>query len=182
MTERIVGSIGQIYSSAEIILRDVAKGLPFVDEDWVIANTTRAQQRTADQKLILRRSDELVGELQRAELIVIGAPIYNFGVPATLKAWIDMVARAGVTFRYTENGPRGLLKNKRAIVVITSGGTKVGSDIDFASGYLKHVLGFVGVHDVEFIVADELNSRSEEAVSNARQQIDTLVENLRHAA
>ncbi len=86
--------------------------------------------------------------MQAADTLVIGLPIYNFGVPAALKAWVDQVARAGVTFRYTETGPKGLLTGKRAIIAVASGGTEAGSDVDFATGYIRHVLGFIGITDV----------------------------------
>ena len=88
--------------------------------------------------------------------LVIGLPIYNFSVPAAMKAWIDQIARVGVTFNYSENGPVGLMKKKRAIILLASGGTKVGSDIDFASEYMKHILGFIGITDVTIIAADAL--------------------------
>jgi hypothetical protein len=97
-----------------------------------------------------------VAELKAADTLVIGLPIYNFGVPAALKAWVDQVARAGVTFKYSEYGPKGLLEGKRAIVAVASGGTEAGSDIDFATGYIRHVLGFIGITDVEFVTADRL--------------------------
>lgn len=104
----------------------------------------------------LALSDTLVGELKSADTIVIGTPVYNFAVPAALKAWIDLVARARETFQYTEDGPVGLLQGKKAYVIIASGGTKVGSEIDFAGNYLKHVLGFIGITDVTIVAADQL--------------------------
>jgi len=141
-----------------VVLRDLTSPLPQITEDWVGANFTPADERTDAQRNALELSDTLVSELRAADTVLIGLPIYNFGVPASLKAWIDMIARVGETFRYSENGPVGLLKDKRAIVTVSSGGTKVGSDIDFATGYLTHVLGFVGITDVKIVTADTVKS------------------------
>lgn len=154
--------------------RDVSAGLPFVTEDWVGANFTPAENRTNDQRAQLALSDSLVQEVKDADLLVIGLPIYNFGVPATMKAWVDQVARAGLTFRYTENGPVGLLEGKRAIVLVASGGTPVGSDIDFATPYIRHALGFIGIHDVTIIAADGLGKDAETKLAAATNNIQAL--------
>jgi FMN-dependent NADH-azoreductase len=106
-------------------------------------------------------------------VLVIGAPIYNFAPPAALKLWIDQIARARETFRYTETGPVGLLTGKRAVIVTASGGTAVGSEIDFATGYLRHILGFVGVTDVEIIAADRTMA-DDGSVERARSAIAAL--------
>lgn len=134
--------------------RDVAAGLPFVNEDWVNANFTDPADRSKSQRQTLAMSDSLVSELQNAEQLIIGVPVYNFTIPATLKAWIDLVARARETFRYTENGPQGLLKTKKAWLVAASGGVPVGSEMDFATRYMHHVLGFMGINDVAVIDAN----------------------------
>ncbi len=137
--------------------RDLAVDAPdFVNEAWVGANFTDPDARSDVQAAELAASDTLVAELEAADVIVIGAPIYNFNIPAVLKAWIDMVVRARSTFRYGENGPEGLLKDKKAYVVMASGGVTMGSAMDFASPYLRHILGFVGIHDVAFISAAEV--------------------------
>ncbi len=153
---------------------------PTVDEVWIGANFTAPGQRTAEQDAALTLSDTLVRELQDADTILIGAPIYNFGTPAALKAWIDLIARARVTFRYTPDGPEGLLKGKRAIVVVTSGGTPVGSDGDFATDYLKHVLGFLGITDVEIIAADGLAAKGADGLAAAEAHIDALADAAAH--
>ena len=101
-------------------------------------------------------SDTLIAELQAADTIVISSPIYNFGVPASVKAWADLVARAGTTFKYTPDGPVGLLSGKKAVIAIASGGTKVGSQIDFMSNWLALFLGFIGVSDVTIVAADAI--------------------------
>ncbi|MEO9598959.1 NAD(P)H-dependent oxidoreductase [Parasphingorhabdus sp.] len=136
-------------------------------EDWVHANFTDENERTDAQKAELALSDRLVDELIAADTLVIGTPIYNFSVPASLKAWIDMIARARKTFQYTANGPEGLLTGKKAYVLIASGGTEVGSDIDFASGYLRHILGFVGITDVTIVAADQQMMKGETALNEA---------------
>ncbi|WP_371395673.1 FMN-dependent NADH-azoreductase [Fretibacter rubidus] len=154
--------------------RDVAKGLPFVDSAWVDANFTREPKRTEAHKKALELSDSLVDEIADADTLLIGMPIYNFGIPATLKAWVDMTARVGRTFNYTENGPVGKMTGKRAIVVVASGGTKVGSDIDFATPYLTHALGFIGIDDVTFIKADGLGRDAEKTIAAAKAAIAKL--------
>ena len=155
--------IGRIEATANTTMtrRDLAVDAPsLVNEAWVGANFTDPAARSDAQVAELAASDALVAELEAADVIVIGAPIYNFSIPAVLKAWIDMVARAGVTFRYGENGPDGLLQNKRAYVMMASGGVPIGSAMDFASPYLRHLLGFIGIHDVEFISAAEVKEDS----------------------
>ncbi len=143
--------------AAEIIVRDLAADpLPQIDAAWIAANFTDPAERSDEQTARLALSDTLVSELRAADEIVIGVPIYNFGVPAALKAWVDLVARARETFRYGENGPVGLLDGKRATLVLASGGTGFGSEIDFATPWLRHVLGFIGITDVTIIAADRL--------------------------
>jgi len=134
--------------------RDVASGLPFVDEDWINANFTDPEDRSDTQKDILGLSDQLINEVKAADVMVMAVPIYNFGIPAALKAWIDLVARARETFRYTENGPVGLLENKKVYLVMASGGVPLESDVDFASQYLKFFTQFIGITDVTLVNAN----------------------------
>ena len=155
----------------DIVTRDLTEALPFVSENWVSANFTDEAERTGDQKAVLAMSDMLVEELFAADILVIGTPIYNFAIPAALKAWIDMVARARKTFHYTANGPVGLLTGKKAFVLVASGGTEIGSEIDFATGYLRHVLAFMGITDVSFIAADQQMVKGEAALSDALKQV-----------
>ncbi|MBK5910428.1 FMN-dependent NADH-azoreductase [Rhodothalassium salexigens] len=149
-----------------------APALPYVDDAWTAANFTPAEQRTDAQRQALALSDALVAEVQAADRLVIGLPVYNFAPPAPLKSWIDHVARAGVTFRYTENGAEGLLKDKRALLVMASGGTPAGSEIDYASTYLRHMLGFLGITDVTLAAADRVLFEQDEALARARDAID----------
>lgn len=171
----LIAALEERHGSIELARRDLNKGLRFVDEAWINANFTAAEERSAEQRAVLAESDALVAELKAADVLVIGAPIYNFGVPAALKAWIDMVARARLTFRYTENGPRGLLEGKKAYLVVASGGVPVDSAVDFATPYLRHALAFIGIDDVEVIAAEQLNSKAEESIDAARVRIAELV-------
>lgn len=162
------------FPDATVTTRDLAPGLPLIDETWIGANFTPEADRTDEQRATLALSDTLIAEVIAADTLVIGLPIYNFGVPATLKAWVDQVARAGVTFRYTDAGPEGLLAGKRAIVIVASGGTEAGSEIDFATGYIRHVLGFIGITDVSFVTADRLALDMDGTLQSAQNQIDAL--------
>ena len=171
----LIAALEAKHDSIEVTQRDVSLGIPFVNEAWIAANFTPEQDRTPAQLETLALSDELVAELRNADTLVIGVPVYNFSIAATLKAWIDMVARARVTFRYTANGPEGLLKDKKAYLVVATGGVPVGSPVDFATPYLRHALSFIGITDVEIIAADKLNSEAAEAMDKARAQIANLV-------
>lgn len=173
LTAEIVERVGG--GDARVIRRDLAEQPPeFVDEAWIFANFTPEAERSPEQKARLEGSDRLIAELRAADVIVLGVPIYNFGVPAALKAWMDLVARVGVTFRYTESGPEGLLSGKTAYVVHTSGGTQVGSDIDYASDFTRHFLGFLGVTDVHTIAADGLMGDEAAGLDRARTKIAAL--------
>lgn len=157
----------------DVARRDLAvDAAPFVDEAWIGANFTREADRSADQKAALTGSDALVDELEAADILVIATPVYNFSIPAALKAWVDMIARVGRTFHYTENGPVGQLKGKKAYIIAVSGGTKAGSEIDFATPYLRHILSFVGITDVDVIAAD---AQSGDVVQSGLAQIEALL-------
>jgi len=171
LADRLVSRLRATMPAAKTIHRDLADGVPLVDEFWIGANFTDPAERDSAQREALTRSDELVAELKAADTIVIGLPIYNFGVPAAFKAWIDMVARARETFRYTEAGPEGLLTGKRALIVVASGGVPVGSTMDFATPYVRHALAFIGITDVEFIAADKLMANSEASIADAEDRI-----------
>ncbi len=161
VTRRITGEVAAQLKTQypELAFKelDLAQGMPFVNEQWIGANFTSADQRSAEQHVALEQSDALVSELQMADWLIIGSPIYNFSVPAVLKAWVDQVARAKLTFRYTEQGPEGLLKNKKAILVMASGGVPIGSEMDFATPYLQQMMGFLGIQDVQVLDANNFN-------------------------
>jgi FMN-dependent NADH-azoreductase len=177
VADTLIEQLEMREGSVDVTVRDLGVTAPaFVDAAWVEANFTPAEQRSETKRTALAESDALVAELKAADVLVIGVPIYNFGIPAALKAWVDMVARARLTFRYTENGPMGLLRGKRAYLMVASGGTAVCSEIDFATGYLRHVLGFLGIDDVEIVAADRVMPRGEEEVMDAaRHQIRQVI-------
>ena len=181
-TEKSVGRklVDQLVSKLtdtenNIIERDLAKGIPLLTQDMVNAFYTPEDKHTDDQKEQVVTSNLLIKEIEDSEIIVMGIPIYNFSVPASVKAYFDLIARVGITFKYTDKGPVGLFENKKVYVVITSGGTGFMSDADFASGYIKHFLGFIGITDVNFILADQLMMNSEVQIENAEKQIAELV-------
>ncbi|MEO0750937.1 MAG: NAD(P)H-dependent oxidoreductase [Pseudomonadota bacterium] len=160
---------------AQVITRDIGTTpVPQITQDWVGASFTPEDARSTVQKEVLALSDTLVNELIAADTIVIGAPMYNFSIPAALKAWIDQVARPGRTFNYTSDGPLGLLQGKRVIVVAATGGVPMGSDMDFAGPYLKFVLGFLGLTDVTIVAADGANADEAAARAKAQTAIDEL--------
>lgn len=174
LTSRLADRLMAGHPGARVTSRDAAAGLPAINEEWIGANFTPADERSAAQKAQLEFSDELVSELRAADVVLIGLPIYNFGIPAALKAWIDLICRAGETFRYTKAGPEGLLSGKRAIVAVASGGVPVGSPADHATGHLAQVLNFVGITDITFVPATGLAMDPETPVQNAIAQIDAL--------
>jgi len=154
MSRQIVDSL----NASHIVTRDVSKNMDFVDETWVGATFTPPEARSASQSAALAGSDILVDELLRADTIVIGTAMYNFTIPAALKAWVDQICRVGVTFQYGEQGPEGLVSGKKAIIAIATGGVPVGSDYDHASSYLRMVLGFLGITDVTIVDVDSLDT------------------------
>ena len=174
LVDRLLCALG---SDRRVVRRDLAEPIPQIDAAWIAANATPEEERTAAHRQTLALSEALIGELEASDLIVIGLPVYNFGVPAPLKAWIDQVCRARRTFRYTAQGPEGLLEGKRAIVVYASGGTAMGSEIDFASAYLRHVLGFIGIRDITFVDVGRHLSDAK-ARPRAEAEIDQLAADL----
>ena len=140
-----------------IVHRDIGiQPVPFIDAAWADARLTDPATRSQQDADRLALSDTLIAELMAADTIVIGVPIYNFAAPATLKAWMDLVARPRVTFHYTSDGPVGRLTGKKAIVVVASGGVKIGSSADHLTPHLKQFLGFIGITDVEFHAANDI--------------------------
>ena len=148
--------------------------MPAIDTDWFKAVRLVPENPTAEQQALVATSDAYLREVQDADVLVIGLPIYNFTLTAQLKNWLDQIARAGLSFRYTEAGPEGLLKGKRAIFAYTAAGTPFGSDLDFASGYLRHMLGFLGITDVEFVAADGLAFDREAGLARANAALENL--------
>ena len=159
-------------SGATFTERDLsANDIPFVDAARFEANLTPSAERTAEQAELAAIADTLIAELQAADTIVFSIPVYNFGVPAVVKAWADLVARAGTTFAYTESGPKGLLEGKKAYIAAASGGTPVGSNMDFMSNWFTFFLGFLGITDVELVAADGImGAGGEEKISQAKAE------------
>ena len=161
-----------------LVKRDFsAAPVPYFDSAWLQALSTLPGERSLDQAHKVAYSDALIAEVQDADIIVIGAPMYNFTMPAALKSWTDHIARAGVTFRYTATGSQGLLSGKKVYVVLSTGGQHREGVSDFLRPYLRTFLGFVGMKDVEFIVAEGLNmgeTQRAEGLRKARAQIQNL--------
>jgi FMN-dependent NADH-azoreductase len=174
ISDYLVRRLGQ-----PVIERDLVRNPlpPMSPEDLVGVHGSKDDDRPSLQRH-LAISNELIAELQQADALVIGVPMYNFSVPAYLKQWIDYVCRAGVSFRYTEDGPEGLTGVKRAFIVTASGGTPIGSEMDFASRYLEQICRFLGVAEVHHIDAGGSKRTPAVVIDRARQQIDSLLENL----
>ncbi|WP_179401493.1 FMN-dependent NADH-azoreductase [Burkholderia guangdongensis] len=167
LINELTDKLRQSKSNAKVVTRNLqAEPLPHLDDAVLGAFFTPAEQRTPEQQAIAARSEALIAELQAADVIVIGAPMYNFGVSSQLKTYFDWIARAGITFQYTENGPEGLVKGKKVFVVSARGGLYQGTPYDTQTPYLKSFLGFLGMTDVSFIYAEGLNM-GPDAVSTA---------------
>ncbi len=167
----IVDKLVSNNASSEVTDRDVVNSnIPFVDMEFLSAAFAQGEL-TDEQDKALAFSNVLVDELLESDVLVIGAPMYNFTVPAALKAYIDMIARVGRTFHYTPEGPKGLITGTKAIVVISTGGTPIGSPYDFTKGYMQTFLGFLGITDVKFVVADEAGISPEAKNDKALEKI-----------
>jgi FMN-dependent NADH-azoreductase len=156
--DEVVRRLMREHPQATLTVRDLADPIDFIDADWVRANLTDPAERHPQQRAVLADSDRLVEELDAADVVVLTAPVYNFSVPAALKAWIDMICRARLSFRYTENGPQGMLHDRPVYLVMASGGMPFGSRVDFASGYLRHIFAFIGIYDVRMVQAERTGS------------------------
>lgn len=162
LTQQFIANWKAANPADQIQVRDVAANpLPHLDLALLGGWMTPAEQQSDAEKAALARSNELTEELLAADVLVLAAPMYNFAIPSTLKAWLDHVLRAGVTFKYTETGPQGLLTGKRAIVLTARGGIYAGSALDHQEPYLRQALAFIGIHDVQFIHAEGMNMGGE---------------------
>ena len=159
----------------EVIYRDLDDEMVFVSGLTESGMKIDKKDQTENHKKMFDLSDTLVRELKESDIIIISAPIYNYGPPATLKAWSDLAARVGETFRFKPNGRReGLLKNKKAYLVITSGGTKLNSKEDFLTPWLKFILNFFGIENVQTINADQMALDYEKSIKEAEKQIENI--------
>ncbi|OCX66965.1 FMN-dependent NADH-azoreductase [Thioclava sp. SK-1] len=168
LTAKITEQLG-----GDVVVRDTTT-IPLIDGTWIGAAYTPADKRTDEQKELLALSEELIAEIKDADAIVVGMPLYNFGVTGPLKAWIDMICRVGETFQYTEEGPRGLVSPKRVYVAYASGGVPQGSGYDLATAYVTQVFGFIGLTDLTFISAEGVAMGEAEAIAKAEEQIKGL--------
>jgi FMN-dependent NADH-azoreductase len=186
LSDRFVAQWRDNNAAAEVTERDLAvEAVPHLDGEVVAGFMSADADRNAKQLQAVALSEELIGELQVADIIVLGLPMYNFGIPSTLKAWIDHVARAGITFQYTENGPEGLLKGKKAYVIAARGGLYEGSAADTQTPYIKTILGFMGITDVTMVAAEGLNMGDDAkaaSLAKAQGELDQLVSGAAQAA
>lgn len=165
------------HPDGKVTLRDLTGSpLPHLDAERVSAFFAPAAERNAAQQAVIAESDVLINELRQADHIVIGLPMYNFGIPSQLKAWIDQVARAGETFRYTENGPVGLLDNTPVTVLAARGGQYADTGNDHQVPYLRQFLGFIGLSEVRFVFAEGMNmsEHKEQALQRALAEVAEL--------
>jgi FMN-dependent NADH-azoreductase len=178
LADELTAKLQQSHPGATLVKRELlADNLPHLDDATLGAFFTPADQRTAEQAAIDAKSQALIDELQAADIVVIAAPLYNFGISSQLKTYFDWIARAGISFRYTANGPEGLVKGKRVFVVSARGGKYLGTPNDSQTPYLKTFLGFLGMTDVSFIYAEGLNMGPEAAgaaMASARESIAAL--------
>lgn len=158
LTQQFVSQWQAAHPADQVTLRDLALNpVPHLDANLLGGWMKPEAQRNADEQSSLQRSNELTDELLAADVLMLAAPMYNFAIPSTLKAWLDHVLRAGLTFKYTDTGPQGLLTGKKAYVLTARGGIYAGSTADHQEPYLRQVLAFVGIHDVTFIHAEGMN-------------------------
>jgi len=178
IADAVTARLQAAHPGAQVELRDLAVNPhPVLDEAALGALFTPADQRTPEQAARVALDDALIAQVQSADAIVLGVPMYNFGVPVQLKAWIDAIARAGVTFRYTETGPVGLITGKKVYVALARGGLYRDTPADSQVPFLKDVLGFLGMRDVEFIYAEGLAmgpDASAKGFAEAQAQIDAI--------
>jgi len=162
LTQQFIANWQAAHPADQVQVRDLAiDPVPHLDATLLGGWMTPSEQQSEAEKAALARSNQLTDELLAADVLVLAAPMYNFAIPSTLKAWLDHVLRAGVTFKYTETGPQGLLTGKRAFVLTARGGIYAGSGLDHQEPYLRQALAFIGIHDVQFIHAEGLNMGAE---------------------
>jgi FMN-dependent NADH-azoreductase len=180
LANQFIAAFHKRRPEAKIVVRDVASAepVPHLDAERFGAFITKPEERTAAQRSVVAYSDILINELKQADVIVLGLPMYNFGVPSQLKAYFDHVARAGVTFKYTEKGPVGQLTGKKVYVFAARGGLYAGTPMDTQTSYVRDFLRFLGMTDVEFVYAEGLaiSPTSKQAgLAKAVAEIERLV-------
>jgi len=178
LAERFVAAWRDANPGGKVIVRDLSREpVPHLDAARFQAFITKKEERTAEQQAVVDYSDALIDELRRADVIVLGVPMYNFAIPSTLKAYFDHIARAGVTFRYTEKGPVGLLSGKKVYVFQARGGFYAGTAGDTQTPYVRMMLAFLGMDDIEFVHAEGLaisEASRQQGIAKAHAEIDRL--------
>ena len=179
LSDRFAAEWREANPDGRVIVRDIGREpVPHLTAERFQAFLAKPADRTPEQQAIAGFSDALIDEIRQADVIALGLPMYNFGVPSSLKAYFDHIARAGVTFRYTEQGAEGLLKGKRAYVFATRGGLYAGTPADTQTAYVRDFLRFIGIDDVEFVYAEGLamgDAPREKALAAANRTIEQLV-------
>ncbi|WP_044871539.1 FMN-dependent NADH-azoreductase [Pseudomonas sp. LFM046] len=175
LTQDFIAQWKAAHPADEVTVRDLAVDqVPHLDADLLGGWMKPADQQSEIEKAALQRSNLLTEELLAADVLVMAAPMYNFAIPSTLKSWLDHVLRAGVTFKYTDTGPKGMLTGKRAFVLTARGGIYSGSPLDHQEPYLRQAMSFIGIHDVTFIHAEGLNMGNEfqeKGLASAKAQL-----------
>jgi FMN-dependent NADH-azoreductase len=178
LADRFVAAWKARHVDGNVVLRDVgAEPIPHLDAERFGAFLAKPEERTPAQQVVAAFSDALIDELRAADVIVLGLPLYNFGIPSTLKAYIDHIARVGVTFRYTETGPVGLLTGKKVYVFATRGGKYVGTPLDTQTSYIRDFFSFLGMSDIEFVYAEGLamgEAPKQAALTQAHRELEKL--------
>lgn len=181
LAQQFAASWQSANSNGEVVVRDlINEEVPHLNATTIMAFGTPEADRTAEQQALVSKSDDLIQEIKDADAIVMGVPMYNFAVPTQLKAYFDQLARAGVTFQYTENGPKGMLEDKPVYVMAARGGMHKGLPTDTQTDFIKTFLGFIGLHDVRFVYAEGVNmgdEAKEQAIHQAKQDIELALEN-----
>lgn len=178
LANRFVAAWQSRNPEGQVLVRDLAADpVPHLDGERFSAFLSKPGERSVAQQAVVDYSDALIEELKAADVVVLGLPLYNFGVPSTLKAYFDHIARAGVTFRYAAQGPEGLLRGKKAYVMATRGGHYAGTPLDTQTAFIRNFLAFIGIADVEFVYAEDLALGDEPrstALAKAREQVERL--------
>lgn len=179
LATELADALGARKPSSSLVSRDLALGVGIVNEGWITANHTPEENRTPTQHALLALSDALVAEVKAADTIIVAVPVYNFSIPAALKAWIDLICRSALTYEFDDElyESAGMLEEKRVFAIVTSGGTAAGSPQDYATGYLSHVFGFLGISDFQLIDATGIARDRNAALAKARSQIKAIADN-----